>query len=82
MSDFDDLVTGLKQVRDELRIQVHLAKKEVQDDWEELEDKMEDMVAKAQLSDTGEGIKDAVELLGEELKLGYERVRDAIKAAD
>ena len=80
MSDFDDRVTGLKQIRDELRVQVHLAKKEVQDDWEELEDKMEDMVAKAQLEATGEGVKDAAEQLGEELKLGYQRIRDAIKS--
>ncbi len=42
---------------------------------------MEDIVAKAQLARTGEGISDAVEQLGEELKLGYQRIRDAIKRA-
>jgi len=80
MSDLDDRVSGLKQIRDELRVQVHLAKKEVQDDWEELEDKMEDMVAKAQLTETGEGVGEAIEQLGQELKLGYRRIRDAIKS--
>lgn len=78
MNDFDDRVSGLKQIRDELRVQIHLAKKEVQEDWEELEEKMEDMVAKAQLAETGEGVGEAIEQLGQELKLGYQRIRDAI----
>jgi vacuolar-type H+-ATPase subunit D/Vma8 len=80
MNEINDYLTGLKQIRDELRVQIHLAKKEVQEDWEELEDKMEDMVAKAQLAETGEGVSDAVEQLGDELKLGYQRIRDAIKS--
>lgn len=80
MNDFDDYLTGLKQIRDELRVQIHLAKKEVQDDWEQLEEKMEDMAAKAQLAETGEGVGEAIEQLGQELKLGYQRIRDAIKS--
>ena len=79
MADFDDLIEELKQRRDELRVRMHLASKEVQDEWEELEDKMEGFVSKAQLGETGEGVGKALEQLGHELKLGYERVRDAIK---
>jgi chromosome segregation ATPase len=82
MSELDNLVSNLKQIRDELKLQIHLAKKDAQDEWEDLEDKMEDLVEKAGLAETGEGVKGAVEELGEELKLGYERIREAIKSAD
>lgn len=81
MNKFDDLIADLQQKRDELRVQIHLASKDIQDDWEELEDKMEDIAKKAGLEETGEGIGDAIELLGDELKNGYQRIRDAIKEA-
>ena len=81
MSDFDELIADLKQKRDELRVQMHLASKEVQDEWEELEAKMNDFAAKAELDKTGEGLGEAFRGLGQELKQGYERIRDAIKHA-
>lgn len=79
MSDFDDLVADLKQKRDELRLKIHLASKEAQDEWEELEEKMEKFSSRAELDKTGEGIGDALGKVGEELKLGYQRIRNAIK---
>ncbi len=81
MNEFNDVVDTLKQMRDELRVQIHLASKDVQDDWEELEEKMKNITDKAGLDETGEGVGNAIEQLGQELKLGYERVRDAIKDA-
>ena len=81
MNEFNDVVDTLKQMRDELRVQIHLASKDVQDDWEELEDKMKNITDKAGLDETGEGVGKAIEQLGQELKLGYERMRDAIKDA-
>ncbi len=79
MSEFDDLISDLKQKRDELRVRVHLASKEAQEEWQELEEKMEDFVARAELGKTGEGVGDALGKLGQELKLGYQRLRDAIR---
>ena len=81
MSEFDDLIADLKQKRDELRVQIHLASKEVQDEWQELEEKMQDFAARAELERTGEGLGEAFKNLGNELKRGYERVRDAVKDA-
>lgn len=81
MSDFDDLMEELKQKRDELRVQMNLASKEARDEWDELEGKMEDFTAKAQLGETGEGVGQAVGQLGHELKLGYERLWKAVKDA-
>jgi uncharacterized protein YrzB (UPF0473 family) len=42
MSEFDDLIADLKQKRDELRLKIHLASKEAQDEWDELEEKMQE----------------------------------------
>ncbi len=79
MADIDDILEDLKQRRDELRVQMHLASKELQDEWEELEGKMKEFSERAQIEATAEGIGDALGGLGHELKLGYERLRDAVK---
>jgi len=86
MTDFDDMLEELKQKRDELRLQMHLASKEIKEEWEELEEKMEDFAGKAKkfsddakLKETGAGIGEALGTLGGELKHGYERIRDALK---
>jgi len=86
MSDFNEVIDDLKQKRDELRVQMHLASKEIRDEWEELEEKMEDFSRKAKqfaedakLRETGAGIGDALGKLGGELKHGYQRIREAMR---
>ncbi|MCK5324993.1 MAG: hypothetical protein KAJ57_03260 [Woeseiaceae bacterium] len=82
MSEFDDLMADLKQKRDELRVKIHLASKEAQDEWQELEGKMQDFSSRAELGKTGEGLGEALGKLGNELKLGYQRIREALKNDD
>lgn len=79
MSEFEDLMEELKQKRDELRLKIHLGSKEAQEEWQELEKKMQDFSSRAELGKTGEGLGEAFGQLGHELKRGYQRVRDAIK---
>jgi cytochrome c556 len=86
MADFDDMLEELKQKRDELRVQMNLASKEVKEEWDELEEKMDEfsskakkLAADAKLKETGSGLGDALGQLGHEIKLGYERIRDAVK---
>ena len=86
MSDLEDLVNDLKQKRDELRVQINLASREIKDEWKDLEEKMDEFSGKvsqftgdAQLKETGEGLGNALGQVGTELKRGYERIRDAIK---
>ena len=86
MADIDEILGDLKQKRDELGVQIHLASKEVKDEWEELEEKMEDFSGKARqfaddakLKETGAGIGDALGQLGSELKQGYDRIREAMR---
>ncbi len=79
MTDLDDLFEELKQKRDELRVQMHLASKELKEEWDEFEGKWDEFSRKANLEATGEGLGEAMEKLGHEIKLGYQRIRDAIK---
>ena len=85
MADIDDIIEELRQKRDEARVQIHLASKELKDEWEGLEEKMEDFSRQAkqfaddaELKKTGSGIGDALSQLGGELKRGYQRIRDAL----
>ena len=86
MADLDDLLEELKQKRDELRVRIHLASREVKEEWDELEKKMDHFAGQAKqfaddagLKETGSGVGEALGNLGHELKLGYERIRDALK---
>ena len=86
MADIDEIIEELEQKRDEIRVQINLASKEVKEEWEELEEKMEDFAGKAKqfsedakLRETGEGIGDAFGQLGSELKRGYDRIREALR---
>jgi uncharacterized protein YhaN len=87
MADFDAMLKELRQKRDELRVQMNLASKEVKEEWDELEEKMDEFTRKtrqfandAKLRETGAGVGDALGKLGHELKLGYGRIRDALKS--
>ncbi len=79
MSEIDNMIEALKQRRDELRVQMHLASKEARDEWEELEEKMQDFTEKARLRETSQGLGKALSQVGEELKSGYDRIRQALK---
>jgi hypothetical protein len=80
MSELDKIIEEIKQKRDELRLQMHLATKEAKDEWEELEEKMEEFTANAKLDETGAGVGNALGQLGNELKLGYDRIRKALNS--
>jgi hypothetical protein len=79
MADFDELLQDLKQKRDQLRVRIHLASRELQDEWEELEKKTEDFTRRARLKETGSNVSKALALVGDELKAGYKRIQRAMK---
>ena len=86
MIDFDDLVEELQQKRDELRVQMNLASREMKDEWDELEEKLGELTARAKqvaaeanIRETGEGVGKALSQLGDEIKLGYARIWKALK---
>jgi hypothetical protein len=77
--DLDTLLADLKQKRDELRVQMNLASKDMEDEWGEFEGKWSEFMRKADLEATGKGLSESTEKLGEEIKLGYQRILAALK---
>ena len=78
MSHIDSLIEELKQAHDELRLQIHLGSRELQDEWARLEPKWDEFVKNADLEGSAERLGAATRALGEELKQAYERVRSAL----
>jgi nucleotide-binding universal stress UspA family protein len=81
--ELHSLREDLGRSRDALRDELILAKDEVREEWEELEEKWEDF--NSHLKDAGSeaitvtgNVGTAISLLGEELKRGYRRIRDAL----
>lgn len=83
-SEINGLIQKLKTERDELNLQLHLAKAEVLEEWELMEHKWHQFQSKAaQVGDATLGaskeVNEAAHLLGSEVKAGYQRIREAIK---
>jgi len=79
MADIEDLKKDLQRLRDEVEVRMHLASLEAKDEWRELEGKWDRFSAKAGLDNSAESVGQALGLLGDELKQGYRRLRDALK---
>ena len=80
LTDIEALIEGLKQQRDAIKVQLHLGKAEAQQEWEELEKKLEQLRGKAKLvgaetQAASQDVFEAVKLLAEEVARGYERIR-------
>ena len=79
----EELIQKLKTERDELRVQMHLAKAELRDEWEELEKKwshaeehFKDVLD--QTRETAEDVRKAASIVAEELNEAFLRIRDRL----
>jgi hypothetical protein len=84
MADVKEQITNalehFKQQRDELQVQLHLAKAEAKDEWARLEKQWEETkpkleAAREEVGKTAVSVGDALNQAIEELKKGYERLR-------
>ena len=79
----DKLVGDLKRQRDELKLQLHLAKADAKDQWAKLETKYEELKAKAdklgkEAGKSAETIGATLECAADEIKKEYERLRKQV----
>ena len=77
---FEEMVSSLKKMRDELKVQIHLGKAEAKDEWEKLEAKWQELKAQGKtvaeaMDESAKDVASALELVGGELKAGYERIK-------
>jgi hypothetical protein len=82
-NDMSETVERLRKERDQLSVKVHLAGMEVRDEWEELEEKWQAFTAKnrhfyKEIEPALGDVRAALSLLAEELKAGYQKIRDAL----
>jgi CBS domain-containing protein len=74
---------SLRRVRDELRVQIHLAKADAKDTWEQLEHKFSEAEKKVKFvareaQEPLEDVREASLDLLREIRSGYNRIRDAL----
>ncbi|MCB1019106.1 MAG: hypothetical protein KDC27_04225 [Acidobacteria bacterium] len=79
MPNMPELKSELEQQRDELRVKLHLGSMELKQQWEDLESKWESFSAKARLEETSQDVSEALSLLGDEIKSGYEKIKAALE---
>lgn len=75
MTDFDVWLESLRQKRDEMKLQLHLASKEAEDEWDELVSDWDRFVHSAQLEKSAEEVGDAARELGVRIKTAFDRMR-------
>ncbi len=77
--EFSSLVETLKTERDELKLKLHLASMEVKEEFDGMDGKWDEVVAKAaELADDSKEISEDVlakaKVVAEEIKEGYQRI--------
>ncbi len=82
--EFEEIAEKLKQERDELQVQLHLASMELKEEWEQAEKKWQhfsgviDEVAD-DTKETAEEVIETAKIVGDELKTAYQRIAERIK---
>lgn len=79
-----NLSEKIKQYRDEARVQLHLAREDVRDEWDDLEkdmeqfrNKLDDILRDAE--GASQEARQTLQKLGEDLKTGYQNIREKLK---
>jgi hypothetical protein len=78
-----ELISGLKQQRDELAVRMHLAGAEAKQEWNRLDDTVNQLThrfdpLKHAVGETTDDLWVSLKLLGEELQQGFERIRKSL----
>lgn len=82
--EFKTLSDKIKQYRDEARVQLHLARQDVKDEFDDLEQEWDKFRTRFDevVNDASEASQEARQTarkLGEDLKSGYQNIRNKIK---
>jgi chromosome segregation ATPase len=85
MSDQDlpQLISALKQQRDELALKIHLGEAEAKQQWEKVTAQLDDLTKeyeplKGAVEEAAGNVLDALKLTAEEIGAGFERIRKAL----
>ena len=74
----EGLAQKLKQTREELALKIHLGSKDAQDEWAELEQKLDKFARDARLEASAEAISASAKATADEIAKAYERLKKAL----
>ena len=75
-----EMLEKLEQERDELRVRLHLGKAEAKEEWDKLDGRIAELRGRLDRAgdEAGDDLEDVgadAKLLGDEIRLGFDRVR-------
>lgn len=76
----EELISSLKQRRDELKVKIHLANSEGKEEWQQATEKLDQMVRdyeplKNAVGESATEIASSLKLVGEEIMNSFNRIR-------
>lgn len=79
----ETLFKELQNERDQIKLQAHLLAMDTKEEWNELEQKYEQLKTKTSTlaevtEDSAVEVAEAIKLVGEELREGYKRIRNSL----
>ncbi len=75
---FPKLVEELARLRDEIKLKIHLGSKEMQAEFSQIEDRWKKFENEAKVDQSVKDFSDAVDILGEEIREAFNRIRKAL----
>lgn len=78
MVDIAEIMKELEQRRDELKLQLHLASKDAEDEWAELTAEWDKFLSKAEFDKTAEEVGESARKLGLRMKAAYDAMKKSI----
>jgi len=82
-STLEELISTLKQQKDELEVKMHLASEEGKAEWNKVTDKFQKFLddsepVKKAMGESTEQVAASLKLVGEELLKSFKRIRDSL----
>ena len=82
-TELEQAISKLKQERDEVNLQIHLAGMDAKDEYDRLSGKLDELTneyepVKNAVEETAENVFSALGLVADELSAGFQRVRKSI----
>ena len=75
--DIKRLMEELAQRRDELKLQLHLASKEAEDEWAELTQEWDKFLSRTEFDKTADEVGESARQLGLKMKAAYDRMKSS-----
>ncbi|MEW4526228.1 hypothetical protein [Maioricimonas sp. JC845] len=82
-SALQELISTLRQQRDELAVRIHLGSAEAKEEWDKLNDRLQGLLDQYEplrnaTKDSASDVWESLKLVGEEIRDGFSRIRKSL----